>query len=476
MAFTKIVTLILGILTTKVMSMFLNLQEYGTYSQALVVIEAATALITFGLTDAVNYFYNSEKDEIKKQKYINTIFFIEMLLGIISTISICALSVPFCSYFNNSSLWLVLIILSIQPMVDNLVAMFQVLYVSNKKGKIIAIRNFIVSCLRLLVVFLGCFLLHNLYFVVIGFVITGLFQLILFWIWFKTFGFVINPFSFRRELIKPILKFGIPLGLYILVNSLLRISDKAVLGALLSTEELAIYSNAAKILPFDIISASFIVICTPFITKFISNKDTFHLSEILSGYVKISFLSTVALGAGGVLFSKDILLLLYDSKYLPGLSIFVVYMFTEMIKFCSLYIVLMSYKRNRELLIVSVVSLVLNLSLDIALYFAFGPIGCAIATLIVTFMNMFYLFVRVQQLSGIKFSKLLGFNEVAFLFLAIEGVGVVLYRLYCFLPDKILFSGFKVILFYALYCCGVFCLLLPQIKKSLYLINRSENV
>ncbi|MDY5669181.1 MAG: oligosaccharide flippase family protein [Bacilli bacterium] len=410
LAITKVITLLLGILTTKFMSKYMSLSDYGLYSQSLVVVEATTALITFGMTDAVNYFFNSIKEKENKVSYINTMFFLEIIIGIAGAVIICSLSKPICNYFGEPHLFILLFIVCLQPLFDNLVAMLQVLYVSNKKGKYISIRSLVVSLIRLGIVIIGCTIFRNLYFVVIGFTITAFLQVFLFWIWYKKIDFIINPLKFDKKVILPVLKFGVPLGLYILVNSLLRTSDKIVLGYFASTEEMAIYSNAAKILPFDIVAASFITICAPFITKYVKNQQKTELNSLLKNYVSVSFISTIGLASVALLFSKDILLILYDDKYLPGLDVFRIYIIIEMCKFCSFYIVIMSFNRNRELLIMSLIALALNVCLDIILYHLFGSIGCAIGTLIITLAISIYMVLRTCKLTEIKLKNLIDFN------------------------------------------------------------------
>ena len=78
---TKLVTTLAGIITTKILSVNLSLTEYGTYSQALVIISVVSSLIFCGLGDAINFYYNGsfKNDEEKKRKVVNTIFAIEML-------------------------------------------------------------------------------------------------------------------------------------------------------------------------------------------------------------------------------------------------------------------------------------------------------------------------------------------------------------------------------------------------------------
>ena len=84
----RVVTAILGLIVTKLLSVYFSLEEYGTYSQAMLVVTTATSFSILGLTNAVNFFYNKTQDEQKQQEYISTIFGIKYIVGIICAIII----------------------------------------------------------------------------------------------------------------------------------------------------------------------------------------------------------------------------------------------------------------------------------------------------------------------------------------------------------------------------------------------------
>ena len=86
LAFAKIVTLLFGIISTKILSTGLSLSEYGTYAEANIINSLGASLLLMGTPDALNYFYNKQDektDNDTKSRIINTIFFIELILGIL---------------------------------------------------------------------------------------------------------------------------------------------------------------------------------------------------------------------------------------------------------------------------------------------------------------------------------------------------------------------------------------------------------
>ena len=55
--FVRVITLFLGIITTRVLSQELSVADYGTYSEITLLITTLSSLTIFGMTDACNYFY-----------------------------------------------------------------------------------------------------------------------------------------------------------------------------------------------------------------------------------------------------------------------------------------------------------------------------------------------------------------------------------------------------------------------------------
>lgn len=75
LTFVKLVTTLTAILQTKILSVGLSLSDYGTYSQANVVVSVCTAILLLGLVDAINYFYNDERHPKEKRiRLVNTVY------------------------------------------------------------------------------------------------------------------------------------------------------------------------------------------------------------------------------------------------------------------------------------------------------------------------------------------------------------------------------------------------------------------
>jgi O-antigen/teichoic acid export membrane protein len=164
LTFVKIVTTFTAIIQTKILATGLSLTEYGTYSQANVIVSIGASLLLLGFGDSINYFYNNKTvntTEKERISFVNTIYFLEFVFGIIFALIMVLGRSFFSTYFNNVALKAVIIIVAIKPMLDNMISFYQILYVSTGKAKIIAVRNFVVTVLRIALMYISVYVFKN---------------------------------------------------------------------------------------------------------------------------------------------------------------------------------------------------------------------------------------------------------------------------------------------------------------------------
>lgn len=385
LTFVRVITAVFGLLVTKLLSIHFSLHEYGTYSQAMLIVTTATSISILGLTNAVNYFYNAASEDDKKEKYVGTIFSIQYFVGILCAIIIIAIQIPIINYFKNDDLKDILYLIAWLPLLQNLIPMLQVLFVSIGKAKLIAIRNFVVSVARLCIVLAACYVTKSIRTIFIILLFLDILQVVYFMWAFSRGNFKITIWQFDKTLLKPVLTFSIPMAVYVLTNELARDIDKYVISFFSDTSTLAIYTNAAKVLPFDLITQSFITVLVPIVTRQIAAGDYENAQTTFKAYLRLGYVATWIVAFGVVINAKEVMLFLYDSKYIPGLSVFTVYLFTDMIKFANTSLILTAKGKSKTLMICSISALGANFILNIIMYNLFGVLGPAIATLIMTF-------------------------------------------------------------------------------------------
>lgn len=416
----RVITALFGIVVAKLLAVHFSIEEYGIYSQAMLVATTGTSITVLGLTDATNYFYNKNNTKNLQDTYMATIFGIQLIVGFLCAIIILLFGKQISTYFNNPSLISVLPYIAFIPMLNNLMNMLQVLFISAGKAKALAIRNFILAIIKVLYVLITCITIRNVTIILFCLLIVEAITTIYMWFFVKKHVCTIKFLSFNKKLVLSILKYSIPMAGYIITNSLSRSMDKLVIGRMGSTSDLAIYSIASKELPFDLLTAAFVTVLIPYITRYIGSNDYESASKSFSKYIQISYLITWPIGFGAIIASKDVMTILYDDKYLVGLPIFIIYIIVDMIRFANVSLIFSAKAKTKELLLYSCSSLIVNIILNIIFYKIFGMIGPAIATVVIMISLNYIMLFRSSKLLDTNLNSIVNARQM--ILLVIESI------------------------------------------------------
>lgn len=397
----KLVTIVLGFTVTRLLSEHLTVYDYGTYSQVLLVVSTVSSLTILGMMDGVNYFYCRETDTQLRESYIAVIFALQCILSTAAGILVLALCHPLCRYFNNPSLKGLLVFAACLPLLQNLISMLQVLLVSVGKARLLALRNLAVSLIRLAVVLLVVYWVKNVAVILTTTLTLDIIQIGVFvWI-LKGSGCRIRPSRIRWELAWQILSFCVPMAVFTAVNALSRDCDKYLIALATDTQTLAVYANASKVLPFDIIMGSFCTVLLPRLTRHVAQGEKREGLRLYRNFLEIAYISTTVLCCAALAAAPQLMELLYSQKYLSGLAVFCIYILVDLLRFTNLTMVLSAAGKTRLLMALGLGTLGLNAALNVALYAWLGVIGPAVSTLIATLvMGLFVMVFGSRELGG----------------------------------------------------------------------------
>lgn len=451
LTFIRVVTTVVGLVVSKILSVSFSLSEYGLYSQIMLLVTTMGSITILGMTDAVNYFYNSGVSSEEKQKYMGTIFDMQYLLGIGCALILVLFRNFIAGYFKNDQLKSILWLVAFLPVLQNLLPMMQVIFIAIGKSKMIAMRNLVISIARLLFVMVASYITKNIETIILFLVVLDVAQLLFFRAFLKKNNIQIRIRDFDIDKAKKILIFCIPMAIYLLTNSLSRDIDKYVVSYFADTETLAIYSNASKVLPFDLVTASFITVLIPIITRQVRSEDYAQALCSFKAYLRLGYIATWILAFGAVILSKNLMQFLYDAKYLPGLAVFVVYLFVDMIKFANTSLILVAKGKTKTLMYISIVALLGNALLNIPAYKAFGIIGPAVTTLFITMaLVSVLLIISARELKSCV-SELFDWKEMLLITIELVLVGIGIFALSRLLEEYISSSTILLIICYGLY-------------------------
>lgn len=381
----KLVTVCLGFAVTRLLSQYLTTHEYGTYAQIQLIASTISSLTILGMIDGVNFFFCNEKDGQKRESYIATMFSFQCIATTLVGSVVFGLRQMICAGLENPDAEKLMIFAVMLPLLQNLVSMLQILMVSVGKARMIAFRNLIVSLARFAAVLVVVTIVQNVAVILSVTVILDLLQISVFLLILRKNNCLIHWEKTDFHLARQILDYCVPMAIYIGINSLNRDCDKYMIALLTDTETLAVYTNASKPLPFDIIIMSFCTVLQPEITRRIAAKQYNWAASMYKVFLEIAYVSTGILCFAALTTAPQLMELIYSAKYISGLTVFCIYILVDLIRFASITMILTAAGKTRKLMLLSVITFGGNFLLNILLFFAMGIIGPAIATLITTF-------------------------------------------------------------------------------------------
>ena len=379
----KFVTILLGLAITRLLSEHLSAYDYGTYAQILLMVSTVSSLTILGMMDGVNYFYSSCADPEKREKYLSTIFCLQSVVSAVAGAVVMAL--PLLTAFENPEVKRLLVFAAALPFFQNIISMLQILLVCVGRAKLLAIRNLLISLVRLLVVVIVVMGSKNILLIFLTTLTLDLLQILLFVLILRKNKLHLGKVSLR--LAGEILRYCIPMGLFIMINTLNRDLDKYLILWMTDTETLAMYANASKVLPFDVIMSSFCTVLLPKITARIAAGEKEQAAKLYRLFLRIAYIPTTVLCCAVLAASPQVMKLLYSEKYLNGLPIFCIYILVDLLRFTNITLILSAAGKTMKLFLLGLGTLAANFCLNFLLYALLGIIGPAHATLAVTLIS-----------------------------------------------------------------------------------------
>lgn len=404
MASVRIVIIVFSMLITMILSRTLPLADYGTYSTGNLIINTATSLSALGLLDAVNYYYNGVS--CNRDKYINTVFLCIVVLGFLAASVIMLFQNLLTAYFHNPKLATIYAYIALRPFLDNLALGFNKLQLSIGNARFVAIRNFLISLGKLVIVFFVSTTTKN---------IDTIFQCILFLeIFTVALNFILlekNSVHIRIQksdlrLLPDILKFCLPMGIYIQASAIAKSLDIFVIGRFEPTEQLAIYANCSAHLPIDFIPIAFLTVLIPRITRYVQNHNISGGTRLIQNFVKVAYMTTWAFGTACIVLTPQAINFLYGNKYLDGSVIFILYAIADMLCLSHISIFLSAKGHTKTLMWISLGTLGVNLVANFLAYLLVGFIGPAVVTVLVMTGSTAILLQKSAAIFNCKFLQL----------------------------------------------------------------------
>ena len=433
---SKTIALVISMVTAMLLSRLRTVEEYGTYSQLIMAVNLATTIIMMGLPNSLNYFLAGAETKEERSDFLNVYYSLSTILSVIVGVVLVSITPLLIKYFTNAALKNFLYFLAVFPWTKIIMSSVEnVLVVYNRTNTITAFR-LLNSALLLGIVFLVQLMNWTFStYMILYLAVEILFTMVVYMIVKGCSGSL--RFRFDLELTKKIFKFSIPLGIASMIGTLNIELDKLVIGGLMDTEHLAIFTNASKEMPVTIVTTSITAVLMPQMVRFLKRGENEKAVNLWSDATYISFAIIAFVAFALFVFAPQVITVLYSEKYLAGVSVFRIYSLILLLRCTYFGMAINASGHSKFIFYSSVASLLLNLMLNYLFFYSFGFVGPALASLLAQLIINLVQLVWTTKVVKIRFARLFDWAKLGISLLVNLAFATVFTMLKHFLPLEI---------------------------------------
>lgn len=471
---SRISTLLIGMVSAMLLSRFRTLDEYGTYSQLLLVGNVVTTLLILGLPNSINYFLARADTPDERKQFLSVYYTLSTIFSLVIG-ALLLLGAPWiAAYFSNPALQHYVYALVLIPWTIIVgYSLDNVLIVYNRTSSIIAYRVSNSAALLAAVLLVEWLRWDFSAYMQLYVAIQLGFALAVYVIVWRAAGGL--RWTVNLQTIRTILVFSVPLGLALAVGTLNMELGRLLIGRLTNTEQLAIYTNAAREMPVIFIAQSLTAVLMPRMAR-LFKKDQFQSAvdlwahAVIFAYTLICFIAAVL-----ITFAPEAITLFYSRKYLPGVAVFQVASLVLLLRCTYFGMVLNARGQTKFIFYSSIASLVINLALSYVLLLQIGLTGPAWATLVSqTLINGLQLAITARYIR-VPMRRIFPWRRLAELTLVNAALAACVYglRLY-YRPHTTGQLSFELLMWLIPWSVLYWCIIRKDLSNRWRLLNQAE--
>lgn len=410
LSISKILTLLVNLVCNKILVNIFDVYTTGTYQQLITVISMDT-LIMFGLPEAILYFFSGNKDE-KQGSTIKSIYLLIFIITILGFGVVLGGAGGISTYFKNPEIKNYRVQLALMFGASIVNVCFPSICISYNKSAPMLVITSANSTFKLLV-FLYALYSRCSFYLLINFlsavnVVFLLFEIIILFIFEKNNN---SKLSVAKG-VSEVLSYSLPLYLTIIIGKLAIYTDKLMIGWFFDTETYAVYSISARELPYTLITTSLITATTPTIIALIKNQKINSAVNIWKKSIHYTSIFIMFAVASNLLMSNELICFLYSEEYLDSKLVFNIYLFALFPRIAYWGIFAKGMNEPKYIFLTSIVELICNFFLNLALIPLLGTPGAAIATVISSYISVCIWIKKNSFLTGLPINELIPWKSI----------------------------------------------------------------
>ncbi len=375
------ITIVFLFLETMIAVRVLDTASYGIFVLLLAITNFFVMFIDFGCKTAMPQLLASSESE-RQTTLVNSIILFRSIIIAAAFVIVLSGRALIGMFISSPEIFRYTVFILMMIMSTSFDELFNGILQGFHAYNHIAISTCIRSALRLIltIIFLSIMKLGMLGLVYSWFISAGastIYQLI--------FTPIPKRLEIRRDILKEVLKFGLPLQVSRFIWFVSGKVNVFLLGILALPASVAFYDVGEKIpRAFQNLSASFITVFYPSITSLMAEGNNKKAAWMLEQSLRLISVTMAFFALVAVLFSNEIVTLLFSAKYSSASSVFAILMIAFQMSFL---VQLMGYTLTSagfpgRSLIENIVSAILIIVGNIVLIPIVGIVGAALATLI----------------------------------------------------------------------------------------------
>ena len=320
----SVLGLVLGLVTTILITHKFPSDAFGIYTLILVVISFLGQISTLGIETSVPRFIAGAKDDARKEQFFGVSIILRGIVVVVAGLLAWFGSPLLTSLFGQSLLPQYVLYVPLLFALESFRSLFRAILQGCLVFSKIGMSDLILS-LSNLVLLIG-FIFGTERTITVLILIRALSSIAA-----SVFAFVAIPIKkrliFRADIFKEVIGFGFPLQINDILGFIFLRIDTVVIAAFLGPTDIALYEVARKI-PDSLrnLYTPFRSVFYPILAKISAEGDQAAIAEFLSHALRILAFITL-LGAGiSLLFGQEIIRLLFSAAYDSSAPIFAVLM------------------------------------------------------------------------------------------------------------------------------------------------------
>lgn len=408
---SKIIANVLTMISAMLLARIRTLEENGTYSQLMLVINLSASIFMLGLPNSINYFLAKAKSKEDQNYFLSVYYTLSTLLSLAMGVSLVWLIPGMENYFSNAEIGQYAFFLLLFPWAKVVASSIENVLIILKKATVLIVYR-VLNCMLLLGIIFLVWLVNGSFkmYMILYAVIEGAFAVAVYVLVACYTGRL--RIRLNAKTVKTIFAFSVPIGLASVVGTLNIELDKLMIGWLLSTEDLAVYTNASKEIPVTLIATSFTALLMPRMVKAFAAGNNEGAIAQWRDVTALSYALIAFFGVGMATFAEEAITILYSEKYAGGTTIFAIYSIGLLLKCTYFGIVLNATGHTKNVLYCSIGSLVLNVILNFVLFQFLGIVGPALATLFSSLAMQTLQLAFSARITGIEFKRIFPWKEI----------------------------------------------------------------